>query len=375
MEFYVCIFILLVYFVLRFSNGGDTPRNRVLFVRIVTWTMFLISGFRHRYVGNDTINYLTGLDLVQTISWRELLGSFIDMYVNPNLEIGKDPAMLLFSKIVSMISGNYTVFILITSAIFLYPFAKFMIRNAQSINELLFGYLMFTSMYYGFLPNSAIRQSFAIAILLWGISDLQKNKKAWRFFFFVLFASFFHKSAAIGILYLAAVYFKRQSVLFMLGLPAFLFMLLFYEPVGQFMSSQSEIYNMYSGGFYAQRSRPFVSLVLFLGLYLMSWYRYGAVSRKAQDRLQFNILSIGTLLTVTFVPLILLDPSMIRITGYFVLPMSLLVPRCMNEMRKRIVLAVYVVCIMLFLYKAMKSGIDYALFWQQMAPPENPFIE
>lgn len=365
MEFYLLIFVLCVYFMMRKS---DTAKNRTRFIYIITITLLLLSGLRHQYVGADTVNYLNNFDTVHFLNWGDVFGNFVTAYLNPDSEVGKDPAIQVLNLSLSIFFSDHVVYLTIIAALFLVPLALFFKRNARSLDELLFSYAFFIALYYCYLPNSAVRQTIAAAFVLLGCLLYQRNNKRLIFFLLILLGSLFHKSALLCVLLLGATYIKNFQRFYKCGILLFIIMLFIYEHVGLILSSSSEIYSMYSGAFYANRNRPFIVLVLFAGLYAISLFNAKKTLSKMLDKSQQQLIVAGSLLTISFVSLILLDPSLIRITGFFFFWFILFVSQSIETYSSGTRSVIYWTCILLFVYKTFKSGVDYAFFWQYMQP-------
>ncbi len=364
MIFALCIFSILLF--LLFINH-DTPRNREKYVYILTTVLILVSGLRHQYVGNDTVNFLNSFDDAAGMTWAEVFDNFAERLINPSLELGKDPALYVYNKLLGFIFHSHVVYLTISAALLLIPLGVFLKRYAKSMTTLLFAYLFFLSIYYIYLPNSALRQGIALGFLLMGYMSLLEGRRLIRFIIFLGLAAIFHKSALLGILILLPMYVKNGRLLYTFGILFFIIMLFEYEVIGVALSSQSEIYSMYSGSYYSSgRERPFLILLFFGGLYLLGLFQLRNYSDVNQSSTITNYAMVGTMYTLVFTPLILLDPSLIRITAYFIIWMMLYIPDAIELYNKYISRFVLLGCLLMFLYKALKSGGDYAFFWQDM---------
>lgn len=364
MILFLCIFCIVLFFVFR---GKDTPGNRKTYVYIITLLLIVVSGLRHRYVGSDTINYLNSFDETARMSWAEVLENFVEKLLSPNTEIGKDPALMVYEKVLGYLFRSHVLYLGISAALLLIPLGAFLKKYANSLTTLLFAYLFILSIYYGYLPNSALRQGIALGFLLLGYMSLMENKKLIRFFIYLGLAMMFHKSSLIGALLLLPKYVKNGRALYVWGLLLFVVMLFEYEIAGVALSSQSEIYTMYSGGYFAAagKERPLVILLFLSALYLIGLLQLRKYS-LTHNNVMTNYATTGTMYTLVFAPLILLDPSLIRITAYFVIWMMLYVPDALKLYDKSFSRAVFFACTLMFLYKAFKSGGEYAFFWQDM---------
>lgn len=357
----LCLFCCILYFFLRFK---DTPKNRTVFISTVTVVLILVSGLRHPDVGNDTANYLRNFDEVSCQTWAEVLGGFIDAYFNPSSDTGKDPGLLIYNKILGMFFSSHILYLIVSAALLLIPLAVFLRKYSFSLNSLLFAYLFFISIYYVYLPNSALRQSIALGILLCVFNSLIRNRKL-LFVVMVLIASIFHKSALLAILMLMPNIIRNEKIVYWAGMPLLAFMFMEYSLVGTFLASQSDIYSMYANDYYAYgQSRPFIILLFFTGLYLFGLIILNRYLDKGRVTELSKYAICGTVFTVVFSPLILLDPSLIRITAYFIIWFMLFIPQIIKLSGKTMSPIIYVFCILLFLYKAYKSGGQYLFIWE-----------
>ncbi len=365
MILFLCIFCIVLYLV---YYKRDTPKYRSRYVFIITTVLILVSGLRHQYVGSDTINFLNSFDEAVRMSWSQVFDNFIEKLVNPSSEVGKDPALFVYDKIIGLLFFNgHVIYLGISAALLLIPLGMFLKKHANSMATLLFAYLFFISIYYVYLPNSALRQGIALGLLLLGYMSLDERNSVLRFFIFLGLAVIFHKSALLGVLMLLPKFMKIGRTFYIAGIPLFVLMLFEYEIVGVALSSQSEIYSMYSGSFYSGgKERPFVILLFYAGLYLLGLFQLGKYSIVNKNNSMVNYALTGTVFTLVFTPLILLDPSLIRITAYFIIWMMIYVPDAVKLYDKSFTRLIFVACAFMFLYKAWKSGGDYAFFWQEM---------
>lgn len=362
MILYLSLFCCLLYIFLQFN---DTARNRNLFLILVTIILTLVSGLRHPEVGNDTVNYLRAFDEAPSLSWNEIFESFRDAYFNPSADSGKDPGLMIYNKVLSGLLPSHSLYLLFTAAWLLVPLALFLKKHVHSLNSLLFIYLMFISIYYVYLPNSALRQSVALGILFCSFNILTQSKKTLLFIACVAFASIFHKSSLLALLMLLPRLIKSSKAIYWIGLPLLLCMYMEYNVVGVFLASQSDIYSMYAADYYSYgQTKPFIILLFFSGLYTLGLFVLNKyiINNQTSELSKFAIC--GTVFTVVFTPLILLDPSLIRITAYFVIWFMVFIPEIINQTDKKLSPMIFVVCIFLFLYKAYKSGGDYMFFWE-----------
>ena len=181
----------------------------------------------------------------------------------------------------------------------------------------------------------------------------------------VFIASIFHKSALLSLLMLLPNIIKNEKIVYLAGIPLLAFMFMEYSLVGTFLASQSDIYSMYANDYYAfGQSRPFIILLFFTGLYVLGLFILNKYLDKGRMTESSKYAICGTVFTVVFSPLILLDPSLIRITAYFIIWFMLFIPQIIKLSDKTMSPIIYIVCVLLFLYKAYKSGGQYLFIWE-----------
>lgn len=359
MTFILILFFILLYYYLLNSNAKDPKKS---FVVIVTIILILLSGLRHPTVGSDTEGTMLRYEQVAKTSWVEVIDGFIDRYLNPTATEGKDPAEYIFFKLLSIISGDGRVMLFAVAIIILSSIGLFIYKNTKTLNAVLFSYVFFVTMFYQYVPNSSVRQPIALAILLYAFSYL-KERKYIGFLLLLFFASFFHKSVLVGGLMLPLSMLKNIRTNYFLFIPFFVMTFFYYEFVGTLLVGFNEVYDAYmSSSYYATRSKPFVVIILFSGLYLFCVY--AGIPKKSEiiiDRMVYY----GTGLTIVLAPLIWLDPSMIRLTCYFGLYMAIAVAESSerNKDARSIMRIIYAI----FLIKALMTDDGYYFMWQNVS--------
>lgn len=367
MYFILNIFVLLLF--ILFSNiKRDTSRR--VYVIIITVVMILLSGLRNEYVGSDTIAYLYQFDNSLSDSWNSIFTVFWDAYFNPNASTGKDPAMWIVNKLIGLVSIDHVFFLMVTSALFLIPLGIFFYRNTKTPLEVAVSYIFFNTLYYTFIPNSAIRQSIALGFILMAYMAIPKRKLTVPILL-VLVASLFHRSALLVFLFILPIKVINPKDFYKISLVLIPLMLLFYREIGLLMADTNDIYAKYGSGLmFAQGGRPIVIVLFSIGLYLMGLLRIGAFNKRETKDPQIAYPMIGAALTVVFIPLVRLDSTLIRISSYFVVWLCLFIPIVLERyspvLRKILLLGI----IGVLLYRSYVEPQQYAFFWQMMNPIE-----
>lgn len=349
------ILLLFLFFTIK---GKDTRKKFIVFSSVV---MVLVSGLRHPFVGNDTEGTMNKFQRISHFTWSEVLISFWDNYINPTSTSGKDPAEDLFYKVLSIFTDNSQIMLFVVAIIVLTSIGVFIYKHTTTLQEVLFSYVFYLTLFYQYIPNSAVRQSLAVAILLFAFSALE-NKKFTKFIILLFLASFFHKSVLIAGLMLLLSMMRNTRSVYYLFIPLFVFVMLFYNFLGTFLMGVNEIYDDYlQSSFYKSSSKPFLVIVLMVGLYL--FVAYSGVPKKV-DGIQDRVMYYGTGMTMTLAPLIWLDPSMLRLICYFGLYMALAVGKSAENSKssKQIMILIYLI----FIVKILTSRDNYHFMWESV---------
>jgi hypothetical protein len=143
-----------------------------------SFILFLLASFRHESMGIDTMDYM--LDFMT-------LFNMID--TTEGYEIGFE----YFKIFVASFTDNPILFLMANSLIFITSVFIFLYRYS---NEAFLSIIVFISLGYYQFSFSGLRQSFAIAVILFSYKFI-KDKNFFYFFIFVLIAAQFHNSALI----------------------------------------------------------------------------------------------------------------------------------------------------------------------------------
>lgn len=109
-------------------------------------------------------------------SWKDLTSDFFSKYFSPTNNQDKDPGYSIFIKITQIFTSNSRAYLFIIAIIFFLSLGKFLKEHTESLQELLFSYVFYINLFNGYVPNSAIRQTLAISIILFAYTNLQKKR-------------------------------------------------------------------------------------------------------------------------------------------------------------------------------------------------------
>lgn len=350
------LFLLVLYFFIIHSKVQNPSK---LFIIVTTVVMIIISGLRHEGVGNDTLATMLKFEETINASWNDVFSNFWERYKDPDKSFGKDPGEMVFYKILSLFTEDARVFLFVVATIVLSSFGFFVYHSTHSLRTILFSYIFFITISYGYIPNSSFRQSIALAILMPAFIRLS-HKKYVSFILLLLLASVFHKSVLSALVVLPLMLVKKPQVLYWLSLLPFVFVFFNYHIVGLLLGGFSDIYEGYlSLNYYSSHNQPIMVILMVLGLYLFIGMALSYNDNVASQRLYIY----GSALTLILVPLVRLDPSALRLISYFAVLMGIQVGNSYGKKNILRFLFWGIVCI--FLVKAALSPDDgYRFMWQ-----------
>lgn len=357
MAFSLSFFCLFFYFVFRNLPQGKANTKFIIYISI---SLILYSALRHPSIGNDTENYINMFENIQYESFDNVTSDFFHRYLYQNSNADKDPGFVVFTKVLGSICSNTRVY-LFTVAIFFFTCLGFFVRrHLKTLDQILFFYIFYINLFNGYVPNSAIRQSIALAFILFAYTCLQ-NKDWKKFLIFIVVGSLFHKSALISLLVYPFMFVNWVDKAYYVAAPLFILALGYVNQFAQFFMTSNDVYNSYlTNNYYSGTDKPFVILILMAGLYLI-----GALGAKNDNNLIGNrLFYIGSALSLLFSTLIWVNPSLIRIMTYFSPLMGILIATSFERINNS--KAIYITIIVIFLLSATKSIGTYHFMWENV---------
>lgn len=367
----VCLIITIAYHLYsskilnRQLSSENALRNYIYFVCVV---FILQSGLRNVAVGADTYAYLLKFEAIKHTSWDDIFYTFNKFY---ETGVGKDPGYLIFMKLCSLLVSNYQLYLIIIASLFFCALGYMLRMFCTSIYDVFIGAILYEVLFYGFFSITGIRQTIAVAILLFGIGFI-KNGKLIPFIIICLLAAMIHKSALIFIPFYFIAHYKQPIKL--LGIIILCLPLIFTatRPFAQFLTSFSfsESYASYANSEYETAGAQ-MFLIFMLAVSLMVFFCRKEIN-EASDKVKicYNAFSLGVL----FTPLTWVDPSMMRVVMYFSVFSIFLLGDLTEMFCKRFSIPQNLftfAMVILFVIVIIKRGGEYAFFWQDMALPYN----
>lgn len=354
------LFAIILYKIFQVKNFETANKRYVIWMTVA---LTVVSGLRHEGVGNDTFAYMQAYESSDIKEWGFLMDNFVDNYLSPTNNEAKDPGYKIFTKILYHFLPSGRLYLFVVALMYLIPFGFFIRKYSKNLPTTLFAYTFYLSLFWSYLPNSAIRQSITIGAVLLGYICLY-NRKWILYIIVVLLGSLFHKSGLIVLGLLPLLYYVNAKIFFKYTIVLFFLSLMFIDHIALLFIDQSDIYNNYLGGEYyggTNGGRPIMVILLFFGLFIIALMGLRKVDIKDDAQ---KLLLFGTSLSLIFLPLIWVNPSLIRIIGYFAPLMGIMVGESFDKINMGSFLRKIIIT--LFLYHSLSSFNSFKMMWQYM---------
>lgn len=180
---YVINMLLILIYAWILKPDGKSGLNRRIFCTLVVVQFTCISGFQYG-VGKDYFSYWNIYRTVQKITWEEARDY---LYF-------REPVFLAYTKIMTILFGENPVPYFCGMA---FACAFFLIKALCDRREhIVWSLYIYLCMGLFYVSMNQIRQQVALTIILYSIQFLE-NKKACKYFFWILIAAGIHNSALI----------------------------------------------------------------------------------------------------------------------------------------------------------------------------------
>lgn len=357
-SFTILIFLFLYVVIKQYKKTENWKRTKLGLYCILI--LIFLSGFRHLAVGVDTGYYIYSLRNMSSVSFPEILSSFISGYVSATNQT-KDPGFTLIEKIFSLFTTNSTIYLLCIGATFLIALRMFFVKYTTTAWELVFSFIVYLVLFFGYLPNAAIRQAIAMVFLLYAYSNFE-DKKWYKNIFFIFLGSFIHQSILAGlIIYLFPLVKNVRKYYVVCGI-LFGVMFVIGGMFATFISSFSGVYSGYADSDYysSGNAKPYNFIILMLLIYLLGLISIKNKNFVHQNTFLYEMFGVAIVLT----PLILIQPNFQRLTAMFAIGTCAFLPKCLMVYSSFIRKCVYALLLIVFMY--VTYGNEYKFNWQEM---------
>lgn len=317
--------------------------------------LFILLSLRDISVGTDLIEYKIIFERCSSVQISELK------------EFRWELGYTFYNKLISLISKEYRLFLIITAIIILLPIYRLYSIEKRYVFLLI---VLFINMPCFLMIFSGLRQAIATSIGVLAYMAIE-NKKNIRGILLILFASSFHISAFVLFLLFPAFYFKIKAKQLIYIVPILIAVYIFRIPIlGLIMSYVPSNYSEFYGKI--QQTGAFGMMILFLVFLTFAFVILDESIMSKKDYCMRNILLIATVFQL-FVPI----HGLIQRASYYFLifvPVAILsvVQAPKRKLKNISDLAVVVMScffVLYFFYKAIFSTdnllnvFPYRFFW------------
>lgn len=366
LTFYILLLFVVLYICLRNYQYKTSAK---IFIIVSSMALILISGLRHEGVGSDTYAYIMSFENIKYTSWDEILHNFFQRAFVPQEYEERDPGMSVIMKCLWQLGMDARGFLFFVAAFLIIPLGIVVYKFSENLKVVLYTYVFYAGMFYGYLPNSAVRQSMALAFVLWAFLLLRNR----RFVFsaiFILAGAIIHRSAFIALPLIPLVFIKKTTLLYNLAMILFFIIISMQDNFIKFALGENNIYQNY-GSYYMDnmQEKPFKVILLMLFHYLVSMFY---VWKCKNETMQNRIIILSSAACFALVPLIWINPTALRSISYFGIFVPTLLAMACSNMRLGKVLLLSL--ILLFLYQSDPRESNYHFMWEQMDLPDSYYF-
>lgn len=348
---------------------NDNKKNRIIYIVFCSIVLILVASLRSpEWMTDtykiDTLNYQRYFENTFDLGWEDIYQRFFLRYY-----IGEgdfDIGFVAINKLISLITHEFWQYSLILDLLFFVPFGIILYRYSTKMGQIMFAYVFYISLVQIFLLGGS-RQIFSLGFDLMALLAIFDKKRLMAILFFV-FGITIHFSSLIFALPLIVIWLdvKPDFLKFIHALCFLLFpmVLMFPNEIIQFMGDMVgvEKYANYGSKVIQGGAETFILMIELLSLFFLF-----AIKRKdmKDNRILRNFYVMIPFFTI-FAPLVISNGSMIRISLYYHLFITLLVPYAIDcSFSKQSRSIGYVVAIASLSFLAlMGGGIRYYFFWQ-----------
>lgn len=350
------------------NNYTIRVKPKTIFLILCYIPLMLLCALRSVNIGNDTITYHQLYAQSIGISWREYF-----IMKESRWETG----YLLLNKMLSSISENPQLIIIVSSIISIYLVIRFI--HKYSKNPYISIYLFVTMRFYVFYMSN-IRQSLALGIIMLSY-DFIVSRKIVPFIISVLIASQFHTTAIVFIFAypILNLPYKRKLILNILIFSTITF--IFFNPIMKIITMYAPAkYSNYINTVYFLEATnlanimnfcvAFAILIFFLLKYKGIYFKEMKYSVSERTRFMYLLL-----ISVSFALISIKFGMAARIQYYFYIFSIVIIPNMISEIKeqksKNIVTFYILMCFFMYFTIIMIFRPD----WQRVYPYELFFIK
>lgn len=374
LQLIICFIALVLYLTYSSDNSNYSDNKGLkaktnLYINIMIVILILQSALRNLAVGADTYAYCLRHENLTKTGWDEIFAAFPKTYLEG---IGKDPGYSVFEKVIQLFTTDYQIYLFVVAVFFFVGLAKMLKRMNLNLGGVCVAILVYEVLYYDFFSITGIRQTIATGFFFYAFPYLQKRKLI-PYVLIMAIGATIHKSCLILLPFYFVAVFNRPRKFLICALIALPFLFGAARAFAVYITSFRlfESYAEYANSTY--KTSGAINFTIFL--VVTAVLTLMALDKKKSKMALSTTISVNALgLSLLFVPLTWVDPSLMRVGQYFSVFSMFLLGMVLQKVSVKYNLKFQTILFFIFLIFAaviIKRDQDYAFFWQEMALPEN----
>ena len=354
--------IILVLGLLSLQKYNSKFKKLFVTVAGIAFTVFM--GFRSFLVGTDTPGYVESFQNTPKISLSFILDAFAE----------KEAFYKVLQSLVRTVTDNYTVFFTVIAVFCICSVCRFIYKYSSNPTM---SFIAYMSMAYYAFNLAGIRQTIALAILLFAM-DSMIEKKTVRALMLIGIASLFHISSLIGVFIILIYYLPLNGIYVAICCAFSAFMYVsgnsFWKKVVDLVWEDTRGYKEDSGGTSTLILLILISVgIAFIAPHIFAGKRtFASYSAEEQDKITVNAYFYRLLLfSIPFQVLAIYQANAFRVAMIFHIVLLALLPNSVTFVKgdkERILINLGLIgclLIQLFVFTYWAADINpYTFFWQ-----------
>ena len=356
MIIYLLLFALLcICWITLYQNPGDDIIKRekkyCIFIALV---FILIAALRGENVGTDTDGYYRDYTSLGLVSFEQILKSQAE-----------NPGYYVLAKVMYDAGVSVQLWFGIVATLYVGSVSKLIFRFSKNIT---LSYIMFLTLGFYSFSLSGLKQTIAMAILLYAFNFLY-DKKYIRFFICLAVSTYFHASSWSFIFAFILAIMKQKRYIYMLLSCAFAIVI--FNAKSILGSAVDLLGNEHYGKYleYDKKYSPttfvvFLVILLFAFVYLKNYAK--------ENRKECTMMCGMTYLGVIALLFSFVVASAFRLALYFTVFSIILVPNVLTyekniRIRELLNIVISLVCVLYFIYVNREGGsiVPYEFYWNE----------
>lgn len=355
------LWVFITYVISNKIRCKDNMTKKKIYCFLVFIALTFVAGFRSRYVGGVDTN------VVYIPTFERICGMTMEQI---SLRYSKDISFYMLTKLFTYISTDYRVYLLVIALFITGSYCRFVYLYS---NYPLMSFLTFFALGYYGAEFQLLRHCIALSILLYAYPYI-RDKMLLKFLIVVFIASLFHSTAVVFLLAYPISHVKIG--LKQWGAIIAVIVLCYYgksivKYIMNFMLADVERYSNYIAANYSVTLSVTGALIL-ICLYFVSFVLTNKVSRGEEEvKILFNMSA----LSICFMAMVLIIGEFHRISMYFGIYNTLLLPASIDSYRRNgkrsrekiiIIMAIMLILIVYFLLFRLENDAlnNYKFYWQ-----------